>query len=844
MADGAELGGARALALSERTDERGRDQMGKMLIIAEKPSVAGDIANALGGFSKKSEGGDSYYERADCLVGASIGHLAELTVPEGMDPGFELHALPLIPERFSLAPRDDKSRVKLQALKRLIGRPDVDMLVNACDAGREGELIFRYIYAVLGCKKPFKRMWLQSMTPDAIRSSFDDMLPGEQKNHLFFAAQSRSEADFLIGINATRALGKLHEMMTGEWDSQNGGRVAFPALALMVDLENKIRSFKPRAYWQVCATFGAQAGDYKGVWFDSAFESGGDEDARENRLFDPERAKAIAQKCEGATASEVWEESKPATKLPPVLFDLTQLQREANGKFGLSAANTLKIAQALYETHKVLTYPRTDAKALPEDYVETAKSVLQTYSGTPYDAYARQVMDGGWVKPNKRIFDNSKISDHFAIIPTGTVPGSLSEMEHKIYDLVVRRFIAAFFPSAEYLKTTRVTTVEGEKFKSSGSVLKNPGWMAVYGKEAAKDDDVSLAPVVTGERPPVKEVSVESLQTTAPERYTEGTLLGAMEHAGRLVDDEALAEAMSKNGLGTPATRAATIEKLLMSTAKHAPYVVRQGKELVPQEKAMKVIALLREIGVSQLTDPAMTGEWEFKLKQMEAGKYGRPAFMEEIKAQTREIIDRIRARAKKVTPREVPTLGAPCPKCGGNVHVRQRVYECACGFKIWRALLGRKMADSEIELLFREGKTPVLDGFISTTKKKRFSCALRLPQDLSKPLELVFPDRDTGADGAVSGPSIGACPKCTAEVVERGGHYFCEKNTRDNPGCDFKIWGEISGKKITAKVVETLLAGGQTSELSGFVSQRTNRTFAAALKLTPEGKVEFVFRQ
>jgi DNA topoisomerase-3 len=816
--------------------------MSKTLIIAEKPSVALDISEALGHFSKKDEGGLVYFERDDCLVSSALGHLAEITIPEGADPGFELSALPAIPERFSLTPRDEKSRGRLQALKRLIGRADVTALINACDAGREGELIFRYVYMILGCKKPFKRMWLQSMTHDSIRAGYDDLLPGETMTNLFMAAQCRSEADFLIGINTTRGLGSLYRLMTGAWDSQNGGRVAFPTLALIVDRENKIRTFKPRDYWEVHATFGAQAGDYKGVWFDPAFAAGNDEDARDNRFFDAERANAIAQRCRGQTASDVWEESKPVTKAAPALFDLTTLQREANSKFGLSAADTLKIAQALYETHKVLTYPRTDAKALPEDYVETAKTVLQTFGGTPYDVHARTAVESGWVKPNKRIFDNSKISDHFAIIPTGKAPSGLSAMEQKIYDLVVKRFIAVFFPAAEFLKTTRITTVEGEKFRSNGSVLQKPGWLAVYGKDADEDGDTNLAPVANGELPPVKDIDVRSLKTKAPDRYNEATLLSAMEHAGRLVDDEALAEAMSERGLGTPATRAATIEKLLFKSEKHSPYVVREKKDLVPTDKAMKVIALLREMGVSQLTDPTMTGEWEVKLKQMESGSFSRTAFMDEIKTETRNIIDRIRERAKTVVPPEVATLKAPCPKCQGSVQVRPRMYECACGFKMWREMFSRKLAESEVEQLFREGTTAVLDGFVSTKTKKKFSCALRLPEDLTKPVELVFPDRDAGGGGAAAGPVVGPCPKCKSNVTQRGEHYFCEKNTRENPGCDFKIWGEIASKKMTQKIIEQLLAGKQTPEMNGFVSTK-GKAFSAALKLAADGsKVDFVF--
>ena len=816
--------------------------MSKNLIIAEKASVAKDIAAALGGFETKKQGSATIYERADCIVGAASGHLVELAIAEGEDPGKELHQLPAIPERFKLEPRDEKSRSLLLAIKQLMARPDVTTVINACDAGREGELIFRYVYMVLGGKKPMKRMWLQSMTPQAIREGYGSLRTGESMESLFNAARSRAEADFLIGINTTRGLSKLHQLMTGDWDSQNGGRVAFPTLAIVVEREEKIRTFKPRDYWEVRANFGAKAGAYLGTWFDPNFKAAESaEDARDNRIFDKARADAIVERCRDAVASDVWEKSVPTQKAPPSLFDLTTLQREANGKFGLSASDTLKVAQSLYETHKVLTYPRTDAKALPEDYVSTAADILGTFGGTQFEAVAREAVDSGWVKPNKHIFDNSKISDHFAIIPTMATPSGLSPIEQKIYDLVVRRFIAAFFPAAEFNKVTRITTVLDEKFKSSGSTLLKAGWLKVYGRDDAEDKDANLVAVETGELPPVNSIDAVGLKTKAPERFNDATLLSAMEHAGRNVDDAALREAMASRGLGTPATRAATIEKLLLSREKQTPYLKREGKELVPQEKAMKIIKLLRENGIAALTEPDMTGEWEFKLKQIEAGQYSRGEFMAEIKEQTRLIINKIKERARTVVPPAVATLNVPCPKCQGAVQIGPRFYECTCGFKVWRDMFSRKMEQSEIEQLLSERQTAVIEGFKSPNTGKKFACALKLPDDLSQPVQLVFPDRAEGGAGGTA-TVVGACPKCQGKVVMRGEHYFCEKNTRENPSCDFKIWGEKSGKKLTQKAVEALLSTGRTGEITGFKSAKGGKTFSAVLKLSESGLVEFDF--
>ncbi len=744
--------------------------MGKTVIIAEKPSVAADIAKALGGFRRCEDG----WERDDAIVSNAIGHLVELALPEGEDRGYELPALPIIPPRFSLQPIN-KTASQLRLLAKLLKRSDVDQVVNACDAGREGELIFRYIYLITGCRKSMKRMWLQSMTPGAIKDAFASMRTGESMEPLFHAAQCRSEADWLIGINGTRALTKLHELKTRQRGTSNAGRVQTPTLAILVELENRIRTFVPKDYWEVHATFRAAAGKYVGKWFDPGFKKPDDEDSKADRLFDVQRAKAIEAKCAGVVPSSVKDESKPTSKAPPKLFDLTTLQRECNGKFGLSAKQTLDIAQALYQNHKVLTYPRTDAAALPEDYGDKTKEVLSSLKGTEYGEHAERVLSNDWVRPNdKRIFDNSKISDHFAIIPTGEQPSGLSDVEGKVYDLVVRRFVAAFHPAAEYLQTTRVTVVAGESFKSDGRVLLKEGWLAVYGKDASDDDVPKLTPVAAGEVPVNESVRAVGLKTKPPSRLTEATLLAAMENAGRLVDEDDLRDAMKDRGLGTPATRAATIEGLLSDRDSRGgpkePYLRRDKKELVPQAKAMDLIAMLKENGIEALTSPRMTGDWEHKLLLMQQGKYGRAQFMAEIADMTRHIVDQIRRKAASIPIPAAEVLSAACPKCSGVVHDAGRTYACqSCDFKLWKEVAGRNLSSQEAETLLKDGHLPTLDGFVSKARKK-FSAGLKLSAEKDK-VEFVFEERDGGAgDGGTRKPrgeAIKDCPKC------RGGKLF-----------------------------------------------------------------------
>ena len=532
--------------------------MTKTLVIAEKPSVAQDIVRALTPIAGKFDKHDDHFESERYVVTSAVGHLVEIQAPEEFDVKrgkWSFANLPVIPPRFDLKPVD-KTKSRLNAVVKLAKRKDVTELINACDAGREGELIFRLIEQYAGGAKPLgkpvQRLWLQSMTPQAIRDGFGKLRSNAQMQGLADAARSRSEADWLVGINGTRAMTAFNSQ-GGGFFLTTVGRVQTPTLSLVVEREEKIRKFVSRDYWEIHAAFAAQAGSYPAKWFDPQWKKTADDvELRADRVWNAGQARAIADAARGQPAT-VTEESRPTTQAPGQLFDLTSLQREANGKFGFSAKTTLSLAQALYERHKALTYPRTDSRALPEDYVPVARQTFEMLasSGMAHLApHARTALDGGYVRPSKRIFDNAKVSDHFAIIPTLQAPSGLSEAEQKLYDLVVRRFMAVFFPSAEYLVTTRISKVEqagqSHHFKTEGKVLVKPGWLAIYGKEAAAevpdakegDKGQNLVPVQPGEKPVAEQVDPKALKTKAPARYSEATLLGAMESAGKQVEDE------------------------------------------------------------------------------------------------------------------------------------------------------------------------------------------------------------------------------------------------------------------------------------------------------------------
>jgi len=815
--------------------------MGKILIIAEKPSVAGDISKALGKFEKNAD----FYENDQYVISSAVGHLLTIAVPEQFEVKrgkWTFAHLPVIPPHFDLLPIE-KNEARLKVLVKLIKRKDVTALVNACDAGREGELIFRYIVQYSKSDKPIQRLWLQSMTPAAIRDGFAHLRTDGEMIPLADAATCRSESDWIIGINGTRAMTAFNSK-TGGFHLTTVGRVQTPTLAILVEREEKIKKFMPRNYWEIHGTFGAQAGEYAGRWFDEKFSrKEGDDQLKQERVWDVAFAEAIKAKCLGKPGI-VIEESKPTTSMSPALYDLTTLQREANGRFGFSAKNTLGLAQALYEKHKVLTYPRTDSRALPEDYLETVKTTLGMLADTNYRTPAETILKNGWVRPNKRVFNNAKVSDHFAIIPTTVAPKHLSEPEQKLYDLVTKRFLAIFYPAAEFLVTTRITRVENEPFKSEGKVMVNAGWLAVYGKEADSDETPNLVPVKPNEPVKTEKVEVEANVTKPPARYSEATLLGAMEGAGKLIDDEELREAMSDKGLGTPATRATIIEGLIWEK-----YVVRNGRELQPTAKAFSIITLLRGLEIPQLCSPELTGEWEFKLNLMARGKMKRDDFMKEIADATRDIVAKAKLHESDTVPGDYGKLNVPCPKCGGEILENYKKFQCQkCDFALWKIVASRQLEISEVEELISKGTVGPLQGFRS---KQGFPFAAIIKMGAEFKPEFDF-GNDKNAEGEDSAPidftgkePLGKCPKCGARVFDAGMNYMCEKATGPDKTCKFRTGKIILQQTMEPAQIVKLLNEGKTDLLKGFVSKKTNRKFEAFLVLKDGGTAfEFAPRE
>jgi DNA topoisomerase-3 len=687
--------------------------MPKTLIIAEKPSVGNDLAGAIGGKFAKHDG---YLESDDHVVTWAVGHLVELQEPEDYDPRFKkwrMADLPIVPESFELKPRDAKSKKQLSLIKKLLARKDVDRVVNACDAGREGELIFAYIYEAAAARKPVDRLWISSMTKQAIREGFDRLRPGDQLEPLEKAARSRSEADWLVGMNATRAATIKGRAWVGGVVSL--GRVQTPTLAMIVKREREIQAFVPEPYWLVRARFDPR---YEGLWFE------GDE----TRLKDGKRADDIVARVSGKEGVVASVERKEQSERAPLLYDLTALQRDANRRYGFSARRTLSAAQSLYESKKAITYPRTSSRFLSGDLVPQLKPTAATLVPiSDYAAAARYVLELERL-PLGRVVNDARVDDHHAIIPTDVEHdvSTFSPDERRIFDLVARRFLAVFHPPARYARTTVVTEVEAERFRTRGKVTLEAGWRGVYGLEADADkpqdeegEGGELPALQQGQRVLCVEAESEAKETKPPPRYNEATLLSAMETAGKLIDDEELREAMKERGLGTPATRAETIETLI-----RREYVERVGKELQATPKGLQVITMLE---AHPLTSPELTGDWEKQLTDIEHGNGDRSRFMSGIEDFTRKTVDQIRELDREKLRPERVELG-PCPRCGETIRENSRAYGCTswkskeepgCGFVIWKRVAGRTLTPEVARQLLEEGKTrDVLSGFRSKAGK------------------------------------------------------------------------------------------------------------------------------
>jgi DNA topoisomerase-3 len=811
--------------------------MAKTLIIAEKPSVAQDLAHALGKIPKQGD----HFENDQYVISSAVGHVVELEMPEDIDKkkyGFwRLETLPIIPEKFGLKPVAD-SKDRYNQLKKLLHRKDIDLVVNACDAGREGELIFQNLYQLAKSKLPVKRAWMQTMTAEGIREAFRTLRDGEQMAGLADAARSRSESDWLIGINGTRAITKRMFGSRGG-NVATVGRVQTPTLAIVFNRELEIRNFKPQDFWRVIAKFEIAKGTYEGVYQRPNFRKDEkNEHDRIDRVWDRAIAEAALAACRGNPLAKVSEEKKSSSQASPRLYDLTTLQREANNRFGLSARRTLQIAQALYERHKVITYPRTDSRALPEDYIATCKQTLGKLPGD-LATHGRTVLDNGWVCPNKRIFNNAQISDHFAIIPTGTSPTHLDEMEAKVYDMVARRFVATFFPAAEFDVTTRLSRVAGEHdFKTEGKVLTAAGWLAVYGKTTVDDSaDAKALPALTSEdngqaRTLSAELRAET--TKPPPRYTEATLLSAMERAGKMVDDEELAEAMKERGLGTPATRADIIDGLI-----NQKYLERQQRELVPTTKAESLLEFLSAVHADSLTKPDMTGEWEFKLRQMEHGHFSRREFMSEITAATKRLVERTKKfeedeSSSRVTDIISPTDGQPMIET-------LRTFKSQDGvLAIYKVMSGRKLEEDEVRELTEKGAVGPLDGFVSAKTGNRFPSKIKIVDDEKNPgrkkAELDFGNK---VDVNTLEP-FWTDPATGAQLCEAPTNFVLRERAEGGWKEAFKVGRLMCQKEITREQAIQLVTRGKTDLIEKFTSKK-GRPFDAYL-VRQGGRISWEF--
>jgi DNA topoisomerase III len=849
--------------------------MAKSLVITEKPSVARDIADALGGFREE----DGYSERDDLIVTFAVGHLYELLAPEELDDKFKrwtLDVLPILPEEFGYKVKKGQTD-RIRTIQRLIRRDDVDTIVNACDAGREGELIFREIVENLGARQPIRRLWLQSMTDEAIRSGFRALRRGEELQGLADAAACRAQSDWLIGMNATRALTKRLKSRK-EKTSWSAGRVQTPTLAMLVDKEFEVLAHVPRPFWRVTATFEHEGHTYSGSWFDPAFDAGDDPDRKDDRIFDSARAAAIAAALAAPRIEALASETrKPSRESAPPLFDLTSLQREANRRFSWSARRTLSAAQRCYERHKVLTYPRTSSKCLPEDYRETVAETLASFAETKRRdegfadlAAAAARLRGSGLENEDKIFNNAGVSDHFAIVPTGSLPREpLTGDDKRLFDLVARRFFGAFHPPAQWERVERTTVAAGESFRTRARTLVVPGWRSVLADTSDGEEETPLPALIAGADEandvPVRATSAQSEaeETKPPARITEARLLSLMENAGQQIDDEDYSAALHEKGIGTPATRADIIENLIGKG-----YVTRLGKALRPTVKGIRMIDTLRRVHIDRLTSPELTGEIEFHLLQVERGNRTRGDFMGEITDYTVEIVDRAKSFGYDELYDPNETFGN-CPSCGRPVIEMAWFYRCReepardpdCPLRFWKDISGRYLDKRTVRELIANGTTGEIDGFTARSGRTyRGTLAIDTENWKIDVKSAGWNDEASSEtpEYEVDPEPLGRCPfEEDCSIIESPTLFVCERKLKESEltkeerkkqkedgvpqSCGFVMPRTVCKREITREEAEHYLRTGKTELLTDFTS-RFGRPFSATLVLKDTGRHGFEF--
>jgi len=805
----------------------------RILIITEKPSVAKDFVQALPGKFKNNK---TFFEGEKYIISFAVGHLVTICTPPEINEihkTWSLDNLPILPEVFPLKALQN-AKTQLGVLKKLIGRKDVVEVINGCDAGREGELIFRYILTYLNSKKlkgkKLSRIWLQSMTKDSIRNGLDNLLADEEMKNLGEAAVSRSEADWLVGINGSRALTSFKSRFGG-FRLTPSGRVQTPTLSMIINREKERNIFVSKDFWEIEATFQIKSGEYTGKWKDEKFKKEeNNPHSRPERIWNKAVGENILKKCENKFGS-VTETSRSSSQSCPLLYDITSLQREANTRFGLSAKGTLDIVQRLYDVHKMVTYPRTGSRHLPEDYISIVKKSIKACSAGLFGKHADEIIKKNWIKPNKKIFDNTRISDHHAIIPTTVQLGNLNDFERKIYTMILQRFLAIFYPVAKFQNTSRLTKVEGETFKTEGKVLEQAGWRSVYGIDS-KDESI-LTPLANESKAKALNFNFNKSETKPPPRFTESTLLSMMESAGKLVEDEELREAMKDMGLGTPATRASIIEGLIKDK-----YVVRQAKELVPSAKAFELLEVIYAMNIEELTSPELTGAWEHKLDLIAEGKLERKEFMQGIVALVESIVKKVKdfdetaEKNKKVAFVDRPS--------GKKVYETVSFYETEDeSIKIRKFLGGRFITHEEVQTLLIEKKLGPLSGFISKAGKS-FSAMIKMKEDGK--VEFVFEDPSDSRPDFNTLEYIGISPVDESKVYRGEISYVSESYYTKDSKTGLKINRIILGKELTPDIIKAMLTGKKTKLLKGFKSSKTKRFFDAYLALDNKGKISFSF--